>query len=286
MKVIMTKGLPASGKSTWAKEQVSKGNWKRINKDDLREMLDNSKWSKDNEKFVIHTRDHLLYLALQEGYSVIIDDTNLAPKHEQRIRDLVNTWNKNKNDNVEFSVKDFTDVSLEECIKRDTNRAKSVGEKVIRGMYKQFLKPSPIYHSSDGAPKAVICDLDGTLAKMVDRGPFEWMRVGEDEINTTVGSILDHFHNNHYKVIIMSGRDSVCREITENWLSNAGIKYDLLLMRPEGDTRKDSIVKRELFDNHIMGNYNIEVVFDDRNQVVEMWRDLGLVCYQVAEGDF
>jgi len=53
MKVLILKGLPASGKSTYAKELVAKGNWKRINKDDLRAMLDCSKWSKANEKFVL-----------------------------------------------------------------------------------------------------------------------------------------------------------------------------------------------------------------------------------------
>lgn len=57
-------------------------------------------------------------------------------------------------------------------------------------------------------------------------------------------------------------------------------------MRPEGDIRKDSIVKREIFENYIRDYYNIQFVLDDRNQVVEMWRSLGLKCLQVQEGDF
>ena len=50
MKLIMTKGLPASGKSTWAKQYLDDNpGTKRVNKDDLRAMLDNGKWSKRNE---------------------------------------------------------------------------------------------------------------------------------------------------------------------------------------------------------------------------------------------
>ena len=57
-------------------------------------------------------------------------------------------------------------------------------------------------------------------------------------------------------------------------------------MRKTGDFRKDSIVKKELFDENVRGKYNIEFVLDDRNQVVEMWRSIGLVCLQVADGNF
>lgn len=73
---------------------------------------------------------------------------------------------------------------------------------------------------------------------------------------------------------------------TEKWLRGNDITYGMLLMRPEGDIRKDSIVKREIFENYIRDYYNIQFVLDDRNQVVEMWRSLGLKCLQVAEGDF
>lgn len=59
-----------------------------------------------------------------------------------------------------------------------------------------------------------------------------------------------------------------------------------LHMRPAGDRRRDSIVKAELFDRHVRDQYRVLVVLDDRKQVVEMWRSLGLTCLQVAEGDF
>src|SRR5258708_7798095 len=109
--VTITKGLPASGKSTWAKSVIgdNPGKYKRINKDDLRRMLDNSRWSSGNENHILRVRDSLILLSLEAGYHVIVDDTNLDPKHEQRITELV------KLKAVQVVVKDFTDVPLEEC---------------------------------------------------------------------------------------------------------------------------------------------------------------------------
>ena len=72
-KVTICRGLPASGKSTWAKKQDAV----RINKDDLRDMLDNGKWSGKREKLVLDTRDSIMVKALRQGRNVIIDDTNL-----------------------------------------------------------------------------------------------------------------------------------------------------------------------------------------------------------------
>lgn len=275
MKLIMTKGLPASGKSTWARKM---SNYKRINKDDLRAMLDDGKWTKDNEKFVIKARNNLIENALQEGLSVIVDDTNLAPKHEEALKQIAKEYG------ATFEIKDFTDVPIEECIKRDLKRPISVGEKVIKQMYNQFLKKQETYIPLKGKPTAILCDIDGTLAHMKDRNPFDWHRVGEDEIDEEILEILLRFSSN-IKIIFLSGRDSVCRKETEEWLEKTGVSYEKLLMRPLRDSRKDCIVKKELFEQ-IKDDYNIMFVLDDRDQVVEMWRSLGLKCFQVAEGNF
>lgn len=282
-KVILTKGLPASGKSTWALEQIDKnpGMYKRVNKDDLRAMLDNSKWSKSNEKMILTVRDNIILSALEDGKHVIVDDTNLHLKHETHIRELV----KGK---AKVEIKDFTGISLNECIKRDSKRINSVGRKVIQNMYNSFLKPEPvIYERISNLPSAIICDIDGTIALMDGRSPFDWTEVGKDKINVPVYKVLHHFHNTGYAIMMLSGRDSVCRDETIKWLDDNNVPFDYLFMRKEGDNRKDTIVKKELFDEHIRNKYNVEFTLDDRNCVVEMWRnEIGLTVFQVAEGNF
>ncbi len=182
LKVILCKGLPGSGKSTWAKKLIddNPGKYKRINKDDLRAMLDNGKFSRSNETFVLQVRDQVLIMALKEGKHVIIDDTNLHPKHEAKIRELVKGI-------ATVSIQDFTQIPLETCIKRDLNRFASVGEKVIREMYKQFIVPKPEpYPFQAGLPQAIICDLDGTLCLLNNRNPYDASHCDQDSLNPVV----------------------------------------------------------------------------------------------------
>lgn len=280
-KIILTKGLPASGKTTFARELLKKepGKWKRINKDDLRAMLDNGVWSKANEKFIIQARDWLVVNALENKFNVIVDDTNLASKHEASMREYAKLCG------AEVEIADFTDVPLEECIKRDQKRANYVGEKVIRQMYNQFLKPkpeTPICNATD--PQAIICDIDGTLALFGDANPYD-RDFMQDKINMPVRGIVT-LYNKYHQVILLSGRMDKYREVTEAWLKANKVPYDHLFMRKSEDVRKDSIIKKELYEENINGKYNVRFVLDDRNQVVDMWRSLGLTCLQVAPGDF
>lgn len=281
-KLILTKGLPASGKTTWAKDQVDKnpGKIKRVNKDDMRAMINNGKWSKQNETDVLANRDMLIVYYLNRGFDVIVDDTNLAPRHEAHLRQFAE-YHK-----ADFEIKDFTDVPLEECIKRDQKRANYVGEKVIKGMYKQFLAPEPEIYEKPDRQRAIVCDIDGTLAHMDGkRSPFEWAKVGQDRPDEAVISLLKRYAPD-ITIILLSGRDSVCRQETLKWLHDNEVPYDHLWMRPAEDMRKDNIVKRELFETYVRNDYAVDFILDDRNQVVEMWRDMGLKCLQVAEGDF
>jgi predicted kinase len=278
--VIILKGLPASGKSTWAKQTIEEnpGKYKRVNKDDLRAMLDNGKWSKENEKFVLSLRDVIIINALEDGKHVIVDDTNLAEKHEQHIRDLVKGQG-------EVIVK-FFEIDVEEAIKRDLKRPISVGENVIRNMYEQFLKPKPEkYGAPENKPNAYIFDVDGTLAIMKKRNPYDWSMVETDKVNTDVKNILMELKQQGYKIIIFTGRDGVCEVKTKQWLMDNGIEYDYFDIRPEGNIEKDAIIKKRMFEK-IKNDYCILGVFDDRNQVVEMWRSLGLTCFQVNNGNF
>ncbi len=134
--------------------------------------------------------------------------------------------------------------------------------------------------------QAIICDIDGTIAIKGDRSPYDWKRVGIDTVNMPVYDVLEAMRNDHKAILMLSGRDSICRPETENWLKEYSISYDGLFMRSEGDNRKDLIIKKELYENNIKNKYDVLFVLDDRNQVVKMWREEGLTCFQVAEGDF
>lgn len=281
-KVIICKGLPAAGKSTWAREFVRQhtGQWKRINKDDLRAMLDDGHWSKANEKFVLRARDLLLVAALEAGKNVIIDDTNFEPAHERRIRELAHG-------RAEVEVRTF-EVPLDEAIRRDRERPKPVGERVIREMHERWLKPQPqVYEPPAHLPPAIICDLDGTLARLNGRNPYDASRCEHDLLNPSVGDIVRLYAESaRAAIVLVSGREARHRPQTERWLEKHGIAWSELHMRPTGDRRKDAIVKREIFEREIRHRFRVLFVLDDRNQVVEMWRELGLTCLQVAPGDF
>lgn len=279
-KIIILKGLPASGKSTWAKETIKKhpNQYKRINKDDLRAMIDAGIWSKDNERQILLARNLLIGIFLAEGKDVIVDDTNLHPKHVKEITEFFD---------VDVEVK-FFDVELDECIKRDKARENSVGEKVIRDMYNQFLKPPApqLVPIDENLPTAIICDIDGTLAKMTGRSPYDYTKVMTDIPNRDVDRLVQALNNIGAVIILVSGRDGFCREDTEKWLYKYEIPYDHLYMRPEGNKENDAIIKKRIYDENIKDKFNVLCVLDDRDRVVSMWRSIGLTCLQVDYGNF
>lgn len=135
MKLLILKGLPASGKSTWAKKFCEENEgWVRVNRDDLRNMSGKYNYPK-REKLITYWEDSCIHYALDLGYNVILDATNL---NTDRNKNRVNFLKKNYT-NLEVEYK-FFDVSLEECIKRDSQRiVGKVGEKVIRNFYKRYL---------------------------------------------------------------------------------------------------------------------------------------------------
>lgn len=134
-------------------------------------------------------------------------------------------------------------------------------------------------------PCAIIVDIDGTLAKMGKRRFWEWGKVGLDTPHWDIISLSNLLFLQR-KVILCSGRDAVCRPETEAWLAAHRVNYTELHMRPAGNNEKDCIIKERIYREHIEGKYNVDFVIDDRNQVVQMWRSLGLRCLQVADGDF
>jgi len=298
-KIILTKGLPGSGKSTWAKDFVAKSNGKakRVNKDDLRAMIDNSVYSKTNEKMILDVRDTLVDLFLTKGIeTIIIDDTNFEPKHFERMIEIKEqqrykySGEKYLTTDITLEYKDFLGVPLEECIQRDAKRANPVGEKVIRDMYNRYIAPTiPRNIGSNKKGNTIIVDVDGTIAhNNGHRGWFEWSKVGDDEPIIPVINLVQMYSDNGYRVIAVSAREGTaeCRELTKQWLWKYNVPFDELYMRPEKDFRKDDIIKEEIYNTYIKGKYDIEAVIDDRDGPVSFWRSVGLRCYQVAPGNF
>lgn len=297
-KIILTKGLPSAGKSTWAKDFVSKSNGKakRINKDDLRAMLDNSVYSKPNEKMILDSRDTLVDLFLAQGVeTIIIDDTNFESKHFERMVEIADQQrykqeSKYLTTDISIEYKEFLDVTVDECILRDAKRANPVGEKVIRDMYNRHIAPTiPRNIGGNKKGNTIIVDVDGTIAhNNGHRGWFEWSKVGEDEPIIPVINLVNMYSESGYHILVVSAREGTaeCRSLTEQWLFKHGVPFDALFMRPEKDFRKDDIIKEEIYNKHIKGNYDVEAVIDDRDGPVAFWRSVGLRCYQVAPGDF
>lgn len=275
MKLLMLKGLPASGKSTFALNLVRDG-WTRVNKDDIRATLHNGKWTKGNENQVLSVRDAIISDALGRGRNVVVDDTNFAPKHSDRLAQIA------KEHGAYFHTKSFnTDVDT--CIERDLNRERSVGENVIRKMWRQYIEP-PAEYASNGKPKAVIFDLDGTLAKMGNRSPYDWARVKEDKPNWNVAELLETFKKDGYKILLFTGRDGVCEGDTKQWLEKYSIDYDAFDIRPENNNEKDDVIKRRMYDKY-KDQFDIKYVVDDRLQVARMWHTLGLTLLKVGDPD-
>jgi predicted kinase len=293
--ITVLRGLPASGKSTYAKNLVkdNPGLYKRINRDDLREMFDGYVLSKENEKFVKKIRDILITEALRSNQNVIVDDTNLSEKNINRIQQLADIYKKETGNVVQVEVKEF-EIELDEALARDASRERSVGKAVIQKLHRQFYggtkndKRGPNYCKQDQSlPPAIICDLDGTLAIMNGRNPFDASSCENDLLNEPIAEIVKSYFNNGTEIILLSGRTDNYMEETKRWLTKHDIPYHQLLMRKRGDSRKDAVIKKEIVDAEIKEKYFVRFVLDDRNQVVDMWRnELGYACLQVNYGDF
>lgn len=133
-KLIICRGLPASGKSTWAKQWVLEDpeHRVRINQDDIRLML-GKYWVPSREKLVQEIQFDAIVEALSREFNVVIDNTNLNKKVLDQFNRLIKTF-----EDYEIEYKDFFDTPLSVCIERDKNRDLQVTEKVIRSFYNNY----------------------------------------------------------------------------------------------------------------------------------------------------
>ena len=303
--IHFTTGLPASGKTTYAMELLrqSNGSMRRVNLDDIRAMLDSTGesrvWSHQHEATAQAVQEAAVRAAVKDGFDVIVDNTHLTPRMPGRLKGVLSQF-----DDLTFQVHDFTDVPLAECLLRDAARENPVGEEAIRRLHSRHVSATKggwrltadwladrvqirPYEPDAALPAAVMCDIDGTLALMGDRGPYDFERCGEDRINRPVRhALLMHRLFAGDRIVLLSGRQEEYRSQTEAWLAEHEVPYDELHMRPAGDRRRDDIVKAELFDAHVRDRFQVRVSLDDRDRVVQLWRRMGLPTWQVNYGDF
>lgn len=284
MKIILTRGCSGSGKTTWAEKYIKDNKDKptvNINRDDLREILFiDYKFSKKKEELITSIQYQMAENAIYLGYSIIVSDTNLNKKTTDR-------WEQFAKDNkLEVEYKDFV-VDFEVLKQRNDKRGlKSVPISVLRDQYSRYMPK--LYKFNQEAPKAILFDIDGTLADHNGRGAYDLENLKNDLPIQHVIDILNFYKQDH-KIIIFSGREQGAQGqyklATEMWLDKHSIHYDLLKMRLHSDRRPDYQVKDEMVRS-ISKDYNIILAVDDRQQVVDQYRLRGLKVLQVNYGDF
>ncbi|WP_301119843.1 AAA family ATPase [Mycolicibacterium fortuitum] len=302
------RGYPGSGKSTRARELAEATGAVVVCRDDLRNMLHGTYWTgiDELEQQVTIAEAAQVGALLAAGTSVVVDATHL------RGRALQNWAKVAAKHGADFAVEDML-TDADTCAHRDLTRKingdRSVGRQVIEDMAKRWpidrwptvtarapFRPEPVTVEK-GLPWAVLVDIDGTLAHMTDRSPYDYTKVSTDERDEQITWLVRVLYDLRFggfgpNIIVMSGRPDTCRDDTATWLKAWGTYYDELHMRPagavddHGNQLPDYIVKHDLYNQHIRGKYNVRFVLDDRQQVVDLWRAMGLKCLQVAPGDF
>ncbi|MDR1455086.1 MAG: AAA family ATPase [Tannerella sp.] len=298
--ILLLIGAPGSGKSTFAKYFIrTEENWMRLCRDDFRMMnFNDSLLSKNEEILLSEMLDAAAEALLRKKCNVLIDSTHCRAKYLNHYIEKFNTL-------ADISFKVFecgAEELIARCEKRQAETGRSVPAHIIRRFVRELehLKttfdfsprprrqaPCTAQKQDPALPEAIICDLDGTLALLGNRNPYDASKSDNDYLNEAVASVLKAFSANGYHILLLSGREEIFRDPTVRFLEKFAVPYQQLWMRKAKDYRRDAIIKREIFDLEISGKYHIEFVLDDRDQVVEMWRrELHLNCFQVNYGNF
>jgi hypothetical protein len=142
----------------------------------------------------------------------------------------------------------------------------------------------------------LFCDIDGTIADLTHRRKFvatkpkNWAAFEKTiHLDSPIPHIIEAVRMLHaagWTVVMCTGRGAQNKDVTVDWLNRHGVPFHAIYTRAEKDYRRDDIIKEELLAQARADGYDPDIVFDDRNQVVAMWRRVGVPCVQVAEGDF
>lgn len=123
-KLILTVGLPRSGKSTWAIRQ----GLPIVNRDAIRLALHGQEFISDSEDMVTAIETYMVKSLFLAGHDkVIVDATHISDKRRQR-------W---RNEEWDIFYKTF-DTSKAECIKRALDDDRENLVPIIEKMHEQF----------------------------------------------------------------------------------------------------------------------------------------------------
>jgi predicted kinase len=280
-------GPPGSGKSTYAKNLEDTG-FVRISQDD-------------------QGKNHLNIFkeSISKGLDIVVDRMNFD-KHQRdryRVPGVEAGYTVNF---IEFCVP--KNICIVRCLKREDHPTIKTIENANSALYTYFSRYEEVsleegivtynkYSASERYP-AIMCDLDGTLCNLDHRlhfvkgpGKKDWgsffRECGNDSVYEDVAGFLRAEEGIGTPIILCSGRpEDQARKATLEWLKRHEIEYDDLVMRPRGNYKSDDITKAMLYRYEIEPYYIIKYVLDDRQQVVDKWREMGLTCFQVRPGDF
>lgn len=279
-------GPTGSGKSTHAK-QLQAEYYTRSNQDDQGKAY------------------HLEYFrdVISMGHNIVVDRMNFNKEQRNRYLQIA----KAAGYETEIIVfHESQETCLYRCMHRDGHPTIKTREDALKALHFFFSHYERVEDSEADVvtriwpdilkPKALICDLDGTLCNIDHR--LKWMKtekkhypqffagIKDDTVNEWCRDLLTNFSSSH-SVVLCSGRGKEYYDMTYEWLVKNEINYfDRLLMREKGDFRKDNIVKEIILDFEILTRYEPYFMIDDRQQVVDMWRKRGYTCLQCAKGNF
>jgi predicted kinase len=301
-KLILTRGIPGSGKSTWAKAWVAEDPEHRIrlNWDDMRNMM-GPYWVPSREPI----NKHMLWAGLNMAayctrpYDIVIDNMNLNPKDWKQYEEWITTYNQSMNSdetNTQYVIefKDFF-IALDECIRRDAMRPNPIGEKTIKDIwrrYKHFIQTTEVENvvnnlrPSTGKVPCIVVDMDSTMCFNTNKRPWYGEGAAEGMIkdvpNPGVVAVVKELQRK-FPIVVVTGRDMTQATVTKQWLANQGIAPTDFYFRTAGDYRKGVEVKNELI-NQVLNKYDIVAIFEDCEPIVKMFREMGLTVLQPNKG--
>lgn len=292
MKLILMVGPSRSGKTTLANKVVNE-NIVCVSRDKIREQL--FSYSEENihkyyslqnfnknEKLVTKVLFNNIRFLLSEGFDVIVDNTHLKKEYIQKY------FEEFPECDIDFLVPEH--LSIKDCIERDNNSIRKVGEEVIKKQFEQYrelIGNFPLFFRKSSLTKieqdeskmnVMVFDIDGTLSDSSHRHIFS---DNDEEIyNDKVIKAVQTICNSNYpeQIIFVSGRSEKYHDVTEKWIKDkvfCNNNAPLIYMRKSGDMRKDTIVKEEIF-REISKDFNILYAIDDRLSVTRHLRKLGI----------